>query len=210
MNGYISGLVSGEGNFTIAVSKTASCRLGLHARAIFQMEMSIVDEDLLLRVQRFWGYGYMNYPKPRTRVVKESPTCKLIVTDLAGHLRLIDFFEKNPLLGAKQKSFEVWKKCVRIIEAGRHRSDDGMREILRLREGMNQFRRPATFVQAATHEVDMEQVQGRSLRPWTDEELAIASSYLAGAMSRTELTRRLGRTSASVAAQLTRMRAAVR
>ena len=208
MAGFVAGLVCGEGNFTIAVSRQSNCRLGVHARALFQLEMSRVDERLLISVSEFFGFGYLNYPRPRTRVARESPTCKYLVTDINGCMSLIDFFTENPLIGAKQESFEKWAKCVRVIRSGRHTSDDGMREILRLRDGMNPFRRPSSYVQPAAHEALLRPTGGRVIHPWSDHELDIARQYLAGQITRKSLGDQLDRTTASVAAQLTRMRRA--
>lgn len=207
MSGFVSGLVCGEGNFTIAISRNANCRLGVHARALFQMEMSIVDEALLQDVQRFFDFGYLNYPKPRTRALRESPTCKYIVTDIDGLSRLVKFFMDNPLIGAKQRSFETWAECVAIIRSGQHTSDEGMRQIVNLRGGINQFRRPASYVPPEIHLAALRPTEGRAIHPWSDVELAYLHRYATGEIDRREMVDHLpGRTRASIAARLTRVR----
>ena len=206
MRGFISGLVCGEGNFTIAVAKQSNCKLGYHARAIFQIELHINDAPLLEIVKDFFGFGGIVYPKPRTRVRNESPTCRYFVTAIPDCKKLVDFFTANPLVGMKQRAFEVWAQCLVVIADGRHTSSDGFNVILELRESINQMRRPSTF-RGAEH-IEASSVQdGRRIESWTAEEEGQIRRYLAGQMTRQALNEALGRGIASISNKVVRMRA---
>src|SRR5690349_24162865 len=74
--GYLSGLVCGEGNFTVAVVKASTCRLGFHVRPIFQIELGMVDEPLIRAVREFFGFGCVSFPTPRTRAKNGSSTVR--------------------------------------------------------------------------------------------------------------------------------------
>ncbi len=206
--GFISGLVCGEGNFTIAVAKRPACRLGYHVRAIFQIELHINDAPLLEMVREFFGFGGIVYPKPRTRARNESPTCRYFVTAVPDCKKLVAFFTVNRLIGTKQRAFETWAACLEIIAAGRHTSSEGFTAILDLRESINQMRRPSTYRGIA--QVDAVAVQdGRRLASWTAEEEAHVYRYLAGQMTRQALNAVLGRSVASISNKIVRMRTGV-
>ena len=50
---------------------------------------------------------------------------------------VIPFFQRFPLLSSKRQDFEQFVRCLRVIDAGRHLTVDGLVEIAQLAEGMN-------------------------------------------------------------------------
>lgn len=205
MSGFISGLVCGEGNFTIAIAKQPHCKLGYHVRAIFQIELHIADAGLLKKVKAFFGVGGINHPKPRTRVRNESPTCRYFVTAIPDCKKLVEFFRANPLVGVKQQAFEVWAQCLEVIAAGRHTSSEGFNQIVEMRAGINQIRRPSTF--RAVEQIEATDVSdGRRLATWTAEEETQITRYLAGQITRGELNKIIGRSVPSISNKIKRMR----
>jgi hypothetical protein len=207
--GFLSGLVCGEGNFTIAIAKAASCRLGYHVRPIFQIELGRVDEPLIAAVRDFFGFGSISFPAPRKRARNESPTIRYSVTAMADCDRLEAFFASSPLVGVKRLAFAVWCKCLIVIRQGRHTATDGFREIVALRSSINQFRRPSTFREQETLNGTASTVaEARDLAVWSPSEIVLVKKYLLGRMTRPDLVAALGRTTASVANQITRLRKA--
>ena len=55
--------------------------------------------------------------------------------DLLG--TVVPFFEEHPLRTAKQRDFEKFARCMRLIDAGRHLGADGLVEIASIAETMN-------------------------------------------------------------------------
>ena len=205
--GFMSGLVCGEGNFTIAIAKAKSCRLGYHVRPIFQIELGKVDEQLVAAIRDFFGFGSISFPAPRKREGNESPTVRYSVTAMADCVRLETFFAASQLVGVKQRAFNVWCKCLTIIREGRHTATDGFREIVHLRSTINQFRRPSTFRdQAILNDTAAVVTESRELAVWSPSELELVKKYLRGKMTRPELIDMLCRTTASVANQIKRLR----
>jgi len=201
--------VCGEGNFTVAVVKASTCRLGFHVRPIFQIELGMVDEPLIRAVREFFGFGCVSFPTPRTRAKNESSTVRYTVTAVRDCCALSDFFESSPLLGAKARAFDVWRECLSIIKAGQHTSTEGFQRIVTLRAGINQFRRPSGFRSAdLLRSKALPASQGRVLNSWSDAETDLLHRYLDGEMSRPALVAALGRSKASVAARITRARKA--
>jgi LAGLIDADG endonuclease len=207
MKGFVSGLVCGEGNFSISITRSESCRLGYHVRPIFQIELHSNDAPLLETVRDFFGFGSINYPKPRTRQRNESPTCKYVVTSISDCLALSRFFTENPLIGVKQRGFEVWTECLAIIASGEHTSSEGFRRIAEKRDQINHIRRPSThrgygMLAQTTRSVAVP----RKLGMWSKDEEALVLDYLNGAITRQELREQTGRHGPSLDNKISRMR----
>jgi hypothetical protein len=211
MSGFIAGLVCGEGNFTIAIAKNDACRLGYHVRPIFQIELSIKDLLLLEVVRDFLGVGCIYFPKPRTRVHNESPTCRYTVSAIGDCCTIAAFFQSNPVLGIKQGAFEVWVECLAIIERGEHTDSSGFSRIVELRQNINQIRRPSTYrEQEIITETARQISQRRTLSVWNDTEIALVRSYVTGEIQRSELEKAIHRSPASLSNQITRIRKRLR
>lgn len=205
MAGFVSGLVCGEGNFTVAIVKCPTCKLGYSVRAVFQIELHIHDARLLEQIRDFFGFGYVNYPKPRTRSKNESPTCRYYVTAIPDLFKLVEFFKTSPLIGVKQNSFEIWSQCIEIIAQGRHTSKAGFDEIVTLRSNVNHIRRPSTY-RVAEEITSPNVVDGRKISSWTIEEKSHIQRYLLDQISRSELDTVLKRSEASISNKISRMR----
>lgn len=208
VKGYISGLVCGEGNFTVSVSRSKTCRTGFHVQALFQIELIIDDAPLLEWLKKYWGFGWICYPKPRTRVKKESPTVRYYTSSLEDCQSVRRFFEKSPLMGVKQKSFNSWCLCLDVIKTGRHTTTDGLSEILKLRENINPTKRPISTLLDAGDVIKehLPNSHNIAMKSWTRSEKVLAENYLNGLISRTDLIKMTGRSEASVANYLSRMR----
>lgn len=207
LSGFICGLVCGEGNFTIAIVKCNSCRLGYHVRPIFQIEMQIKDLRTLEFVKDFFESGSIYFPKPRTRVRNESATCRYTVSAITDCSKIAKFFDCNPLIGVKQEAFAIWKECLEIIASGEHTRSEGFNRIVELRSSINQIRRPSTYREQQTiletaHTVQ----QRRELSVWSDDEIALVRSYVLGNISRSILEETVHRSPASISNQISRIR----
>jgi hypothetical protein len=50
---------------------------------------------------------------------------------------IIPFFRRFPMRSSKQENFEKFARCVELVSAGRHRTVDGLLEIVEIAETMN-------------------------------------------------------------------------
>jgi hypothetical protein len=55
--------------------------------------------------------------------------------------RVVPFFEANPLRTAKRADFERFAHVLQLMEAGAHRSEDGLRSIAAVTQQMNRRQR---------------------------------------------------------------------
>ena len=203
--GFVSGLVCGEGNFTITITKSKFTRLGYHVRAMFQIEMNRSDEALLLSVKDFFGFGSVYYHAPRAET--KSPTCRYAVTSINENLLIVNFFRANPLVGVKQKSFEVWAKCLELMSKGEHNHSEGFNRIQELREGISPSKRPPTFRKQICDANSV--TAGRRLSSWTPAEVVAVERYVQGEMSRIELMTKVSRDGPSLNCKISRVRKAM-
>jgi LAGLIDADG endonuclease len=76
-------------------------------------------------------------------IYKENKTPKVLLTILkiADNTNLtIPFFKKYPVLGIKQKDFSDWCKIAKLINDGSHLTNEGLKKIRTIKNGMNKGR----------------------------------------------------------------------
>jgi hypothetical protein len=140
LDGYIAGYVDGEGSFSVVVNRNPSCRTGFQLVPEFHVSQNGDRAQVLELIQaRFGGCGYIkpNGKKDRAVVFVVRRRIDLLET-------VIPFFEQTPLLSSKAADFEKFANIVRSMALGRHRTEEGFRELLAIALSMNgngRFRR---------------------------------------------------------------------
>jgi len=137
---YIVGFVEGEGCFAITISRHKTKRLRKDGRLIFEIELRGDDRQILERLKYTWGCGLLfNLKYPR---YGWKPHIKYAVKSHRDIFRIvIPFFKKYPLQGKKRKDFEDFCKAAELIKEKRHLTKEGIEELGKIREFMNE-RRP--------------------------------------------------------------------
>src|SRR5437762_9824194 len=82
-------------------------------------------------MQQHFGCGSIR-PDRSDKTLKYEVRC---LDDLVE--RIIPFFEANPLISSKQRDFERFAKVCKLVQAGAHRIQPGLREIVNLAMTMN-------------------------------------------------------------------------
>lgn len=131
--GYVSGLVDGEGWFTIGVSKKNNEFAGY--APMFGLSLRNDDAEIVRWLSKYFGCGSTRFVKSKN----SAPSCVFTsskIYDAASSI--IPHFDKYPLRAKKKKNFEIWKSAVRIIQSTRcHRWTAQMQsEVEALRESM--------------------------------------------------------------------------
>jgi LAGLIDADG endonuclease len=140
--GWVIGFVDGEGCFSIGFVRQP-CREGRrgyktgyqvsHEFAVTQGAKSLAClHDLV----EFFGVGgippnrrYDNHKEHLYRYGVRRRT-DLIET-------IIPFFESHPLHSSKQRDFEKFVRCVRLIDVGAHKTHEGLVALAEITETMN-------------------------------------------------------------------------
>lgn len=130
---YISGLVDGEGCFSVTLNRHQNNRKP-EIRLIFEIELREDDKEILERVKETLGCGNL-YHLTYERYEKWKPHYKYKVSNLKDITqKIIPFFKKYPLQAKKKHSFELFCKVSERMLAKRHLALDGIDEIKKLKE----------------------------------------------------------------------------
>ena len=132
LDSYISGYVDGEGSFSVSVQRNSTCRVGYQLVPEFHVSQNGDRAQVLALIRDRLGCGYIKPNSGRDRVLV------LVVRNREALLdRVISFFERSPMLSAKQADFEKFARVVRGIALGQHLALTGFRELLELALSMN-------------------------------------------------------------------------
>jgi hypothetical protein len=136
---YIAGYVDGEGSFSVSVQRNASCRVGFQLVPEFHVSQNGDRAQVLELIQARLGCGSI---RPNSR---QDRALVLVVRRRIDLLeRVVPFFERNPLLSAKQADVVTFAWIVRQMALGHHRTLAGFSELLEAALSMNgsgRFRR---------------------------------------------------------------------
>lgn len=130
----VSGFVVGEGCFYVEFGKDPKYLLGVRVRPSFTVELAEDDEEILNSMKAIIGCGnvyhldYGRYQKYHQKKWKRHVKYKVSnITDIA--IKLIPFFEDNPLFGKKALAFAVFRSIVQSVLVKEHLTGEGLKKI---------------------------------------------------------------------------------
>jgi hypothetical protein len=128
---YITGLVEGEGCFSVSFNLRDSLKVGIETRASFSVSLNKRDLELLKKLHQYFSCGGIRFSKA-------DNTYKYEVRELRSLTeRVIPHFEKYPLQGSKVRDFEAFKEICTMMKANLHLSPKHMPRIIELAYSMN-------------------------------------------------------------------------
>lgn len=128
--GIWSGLIDGEGSFTIIVDKNKGRKLGWRVQLKFQIGLHTKDLYLLYLLQQYLGgIGSIHLASNRDIVNYSIDSIK----DLNN---LITHLEKYPLLTQKAADFLLFKKAVEFVNDKAHLTAEGLEKIVNIKASM--------------------------------------------------------------------------
>ncbi len=128
---FISGLVDGEGCFSVSFSLRERMNLGLETRPSFSLSLNRRDLALIKALEEHFKCGGIRFSK-------SDNTYKYEVRSIHDLVKLvIPHFREFPLQGAKQYDFERFEKICLMIHANLHLNKAKLLEIIDLACGMN-------------------------------------------------------------------------
>ena len=126
---WISGFVDGEGCFHVAINKLPKMTLGWQVLPEFRVVQHQRDENVLLKLKKFFGYGSV--------VRNHGDRKEFRVRGLENLNRIVQFFNENPLQTSKQKSFEIFSDVIELMNKKQHLRKEGINKIADLASQMN-------------------------------------------------------------------------
>lgn len=130
---WITGFTSGEGCFSINISKSSANRLGFQVSLKFTLTQPFRDELLLKSFIDYLGCG---------RVEKQRDLrVDFVVTKFSDiEKKIIPFFNKYPIIGVKSKDFEDWCEVAQMIKEKKHLTLEGLERIREIKGRINKAR----------------------------------------------------------------------
>ena len=137
---WVVGFVDGEGCFSIAVVRNATCGLGWQVQHEFSVTQSEPSRVALETLRGFFGCGTVienrRHDNHRHRLLRFSVKRRSELVDV-----VVPFFEEHPLITTKAQDFELFRRALQLMEQRRHLTVDGLRDIALLTERMNRKQR---------------------------------------------------------------------
>ena len=130
---WLAGLVDAEGCFVVKISKNKTHISGLQVSLRFQVTQHNRDRQLLESLASYLDCGsyYSRGTDLGDYVVSRF-------TDIVE--KIIPFFDKYPLEGAKSLNYADFKKVAGMMKGGAHLTLEGLEEIRKIKAGMNSGR----------------------------------------------------------------------
>lgn len=129
--GTWSGLIDGEGSFTIVIDKNKARKLGWRAQLKFQIGLHKKDLNILCLLQQYLGGIGSIHSTSNRDVVNYS------IDSIKDLDKLIIHLEKYPLLTQKAADFILFKKAVGLFNDKAHLTVEGLEKIVNIKASMN-------------------------------------------------------------------------
>ena len=136
--GWIVGFVDGEGCFTVSFFKHPKSRLRLKWQVFpeFVITQEMKSKVALKRIKNFFGCGAIYLNKRHDN--HHEDLLKYVVRNREDLLmKIIPFFESNPLQSAKKEDFRIFARIIRMMNKGKHLKEKGLAEIRLMVRKMN-------------------------------------------------------------------------
>ena len=126
---YLAGFSDGEGSFNFSLTRRPDYQIPWKVSVSFNVSQK--DKVILALFKRYLGCGELR-GRPDGVWYYEVRNLNAVVENV------IPFFERFPFLSAKKKrDFAKFKQIVTLMQSGTHLTKNGIREILAIREEMN-------------------------------------------------------------------------
>jgi hypothetical protein len=127
---FVTGFVDGEGTFGVFLRKGENRKFGFSVSLSFSIGLHSKDRLLLERIQKYFcGIG----------VISEhgSNVIHYTVTRLEDIAKIIEHFNKYPLITQKLANFILFKQAFEIISRKEHLTVEGFKKLVAIRASIN-------------------------------------------------------------------------
>lgn len=131
LESYISGYVDGEGCFCISIRPRKGNKTGWEVVASFSVAQNEDRAEVIKLIKDYFKCGFIRRSIGDKTLKYETRNINALLTKIIPH------FENYPLLSAKQKDFEIFRKVCQKMGKDEHLTKDGIIEIAELISKMN-------------------------------------------------------------------------
>ena len=130
---WLAGFTSGEGCFFIFVHKALTHKSGFQVQLVFQITQHSRDYILIQSLISYLGCGKLvtsSDSKVQFRVEKFFDNFE----------KILKFFYNHKIQGIKLEDFKDWCKVAKLMQDKQHLSPEGLKKIVKIKQGMNKGR----------------------------------------------------------------------
>ena len=131
LDSFISGFTEGEGCFCVSFNLRTKLNTGVEVRPSFSISQNKRNLQLLKTIHSRFNCGAIRFSRNDQNFKYEVRSIKDLVKIV------IPFFESNPLLGAKEKDFQNFKKVCEIIYQNLHLNKEKLVELIHIAYQLN-------------------------------------------------------------------------
>ena len=131
LNFFLSGFVEGEGSFNVSLRRKIDYKVNW--QVVMSFNVSQKDPTILYLLRKELGCGIIKIRKRDNLFSYDVTNSKDIIQ------KVIPYFQRFPMYSVSKKTnFRIFSKVARLMFTGNHKNENGLREILKLRELINQ------------------------------------------------------------------------
>jgi hypothetical protein len=137
---YISGLVDGEGSFTVYVRNPNDPRprvRRVHAEPRFYLKLIERDKQILDELKEFFGCGNVYFQKDKRPNHQQCYRYEVAGRDDLENIIIPFFREHPPRLPSRAKDFVIFCELMALIRRGDHLNEETLAEMHRIKQGMH-------------------------------------------------------------------------
>jgi len=136
---WVQAFIDGEGLFYNYISEKKS-RTTTYLDSSLEIAQNSHDVAVLLAIKKFFDGGYLK-PKYNVSDLSECKNSRSVNRFIFRDTdKIIKFLDKYPLFTRKLLDYEDWKKIVDLKNSGAHKTPEGLKLILEIKEKMNSKR----------------------------------------------------------------------
>ncbi len=128
---YITGLIDGEGCFSVSFSFRKKLAIGIETRPSFSLSLNQRDLDLLKMVHNYFNCGGIRFSKSDRTFKFEVRSIRDIQKSIIPHIN------RFPLHGSKSHDFDLFKIICEKVHQNKHLNKRYLKEIIDLAFQMN-------------------------------------------------------------------------
>ena len=137
---WVVGFVDGEGCFSVPIFRNRTCRMGWQVQPEFSVVQSARSVEVLYLLKEFFGCG--SVVRNGRHDDHRSDLYRYGVKSWDGLVNhIVPFFIERPLRTAKGEDFAKFCEVLQLMQGGRHRRPEGLRQIAAIVETMNRRQR---------------------------------------------------------------------
>ena len=127
---WLVGFVEGEGSFFCLIRKNSTHLIGYQVTLTFSLNQHIRDLDLMIKIQKYLGFGIVRSERSDTIVT-------LTVTKRKDLDILISLFKSRNFLGSKDLDFKDFIVIQQLLNNNHHKTEEGLQQIRTIKRNMN-------------------------------------------------------------------------